>query len=87
MTDTKPMLSNYEIALRAEMKKVIRIFHRYGKEERIAMAGCATRANGNARRLADGGEYCYIHPEVKFCSFPTRKRAAIAGLEREEVTL
>ena len=47
----KNQLSNYKIALKAEMKKVIRVFMRYSKDERIAMAWTATRANGNEKKF------------------------------------
>lgn len=69
--------TNFEVALRAERKKVIRCFHAYSSEQRANHA--ASFRLGHRQRVATG-EFFYVHPDVPNIAFPTRKAAALAGL-------
>lgn len=70
------MNSNYEVALKAEMKRVVRCFQRYTHEQR---ANHDTLHVGVRQRKAVG-EFFYIHPEVPGKAFPKRGLAAAAAL-------
>ena len=72
-------MTNYEAALKAEMKRVTRFLQRYTSDDRAMHA--ASHRLGYRQRTAIG-EYFYCHPEIPNLSFPTRKRAAEAALER-----
>jgi hypothetical protein len=64
--------SNYLAALRAEMKRVVRHFQAYTKEQRIQIG---------YRESLGSGEYFYTHPEIPNIAFETRARAAEAALD------
>lgn len=75
------MLTNYETALKAETKRVVRNFQGYDSETRAMHA--ASHRLGHRQREAVG-EFFYTHPDVPGCAFPTRKAAAQAGLKTLE---
>jgi len=70
-------LSNYESALKAEAKKVIRNFQPYSSESRARHAASFRLGHRQRESL---GEYFYTHPAVANRAFPTRKAAATAAL-------
>ena len=72
------VLSNYDAALRAEAKKVVRILCRYSSEQRANHA--ASFRLGHRQREAIG-EYFYTHPDCPGIAFPKRGLAARAALE------
>lgn len=74
------MAGNFEVALKAEMKKVIRCFHAYSSECRAAHAA-SFRLGYQQRRSV--GEFYYVHPDVPNVAFPTRTRAARHALTKE----
>ena len=69
--------SNYDTALKAEAKKVVRCFQPYSSETRANHA--ASFRLGHRQREAIG-EYFYVHPAMPNTAFPTRKMAAVNGL-------
>lgn len=75
------MDSNYDIALKAERKRVVRCFHKYDSETRANHA--SSHRLGHQQRKAVG-EFFYTHPDIPGIAFPTRKRAAEAALERQQ---
>jgi hypothetical protein len=74
MTNTP---SNYDVALKAEAKRVIRCLHHYTSEQRANHA--ASHRLGHRQRQAIG-EHFYIHPDVAGVCFDTRGQAARAAL-------
>lgn len=76
------MTSNFEAALKAETKKVVRCFHRHSSE---------TRSNlQSSRRLTPGqresvGEFFYMHPDLPGVCFPKRGLAAKAALRAQDM--
>jgi hypothetical protein len=72
------MDTNYETALKAEMKKVVRMYQPYTSEQRANHA--ASFRLGYKQRKADG-HFFYMHPDIKGRAFDTRTQAAKAGLE------
>lgn len=70
------MTSNYENALKAEMKRVVRCFQRYTHEQR---SNHDTLHVGIRQRHAVG-EFFYVHPDLPKVAFPKRKRAAEAAM-------
>ncbi len=68
---------NYTIALKAEMKRVVRCFHRYSSETRANHA--ASFRLGHQQRQAVG-EFFYTHPDIPNRAFPSRKKAALAAM-------
>lgn len=73
--------SNFEAALRAERKLVVRIFHHYSGESRANHAASFRLGHQQRCRL---GEFFYTHPTVPGVAFSTRKAAAEAALRRSE---
>jgi hypothetical protein len=69
--------SNYETALKAEAKRVVRCFQAYSSETRANHA--ASFRLGHQQRKATG-EYFYTHPSVLGVAFPKRILAARAAL-------
>lgn len=72
------MGGNYEAALKAEAKRVIRNFMPYTSEQRANHA--ASHRLGYRQRRAEG-EFFYTHPDVAGVCFTTRGQAARAALE------
>lgn len=70
-------LSNYEEALKAERKKVVRCFHKHSSETRANLA--ASFRLGYQQR-AEIGQFFYVHPAIPNRAFGTRGAAAAAGL-------
>lgn len=73
-------MNNYEVALKDEMKKVVRCLQRYDSEARASHA--ASHRLGHRKREAIG-EYFYTHPAVPNIAFTSRKRAAETALQRQ----
>lgn len=69
--------------LATERKRVTRCFQRYTHDQRANHA--ASHRLGHRQRKAVG-EYFYVHPDVPGLAFPTRDRAARAGLEAVQAT-
>jgi hypothetical protein len=72
-------MSNYEIALKAETKRVVRCFHLYSSEVRANHA--ASHRLGFRQRRREG-EFFYMHPDLPNKAFPTRGAAANAALSQ-----
>lgn len=72
-------LGNYEIALAAERKRVVRGFYRYSSEMRADRA--ASFRLGHRQRAAVG-EFYYTHPDRPGVCFGTRSAAARAALSK-----
>jgi len=70
-------MTNYEAALKAEMKKVTRLFQAYSSEQRANHAACHRLGYRQRKAL---GEFFYMHPDFPDRAFSTRKRAAVAAL-------
>lgn len=70
------MLSNYEVALKDEMKRVVRCFQSYTHEQR---SNLDTLHVGIRQRRATG-EFYYVHPDVPGKAFPKRGLAAAYAL-------
>lgn len=77
-THTTSAGSNYEAALAAESKRVIRCFQSYTAEQR-ADRSASFRLGHKQRRAV--GEYYYVHPDCPSRAFSTRKAAALYALE------
>lgn len=75
------MASNYEVALKEEMKKVIRNFHHFDLDTITLLY---SRTGNPCRKALDRGEFFYSHPDVPNIAFPTRKRAAEHALNKRE---
>lgn len=71
-------MNNFEIALKGEMKKVVRCFQQFTSEQRANHA--ASHRLGHRQRQSLG-HFFYTHPAVPNRAFDTRKRAALAALE------
>lgn len=69
--------SNFEIALKAEAKRVVRNWQPYSSDQR-ANHGASHRL-GHRQRTADGHHF-YTHPDVPNRAFDTRGAAARAAL-------
>lgn len=69
--------TNYEAALKAEAKCVIRCFQAYDSETRANHA--ASFRLGRQKRVANG-EFFYVHPDFPNTAFPTRAAAARRAL-------
>lgn len=70
-------LSNFEVALRAESKRVERGFHRFDHEQRATHA--ASFRLGHRQRERTGDTF-YTHPDLPGVCFPTRSAAARTAL-------
>jgi hypothetical protein len=75
MTDDQ--IRNYDIAVKAEMKRVIRHFCRYTGEQRANHADSFRL--GYKQRKADG-HFFYTHPDIPGIAFDRRKQAAEEAL-------
>jgi hypothetical protein len=73
-------MSNYEVALKAEAKRVIRCWQKYDHEQRSLLA------SANLKYSSPWGEFYYVHPDVPGVAFPTRGRAASAALNNQTHT-
>jgi hypothetical protein len=71
-------VSNFEAALKAEMKKVVRRFHHYSTD-RVALL--RSRVGTPDRKAVDGGEFFYVHPDVHGICFRSRSQAASYALD------
>lgn len=69
--------TNYEVALKAEAKKVVRCFQQYTSEQRANHA--ASHRLGYQQRQSVG-EFFYVHPALPNTAFDTRGAAARAAL-------
>ena len=72
-------MTNYQIALKAEAKKVSRCFQAYTSEQRANHAA-SFRLGYQQRKSV--GEFFYVHPAVPGIAFSTRRKAAEAGLAK-----
>ncbi|MEH3063840.1 MAG: hypothetical protein PGN33_14225 [Methylobacterium radiotolerans] len=75
------MISNYENALKAETKRVVRCFQHYGSEVRANHQ--ASHRLGHRQRESVG-EFFYVHPDLPGRAFSKRKFAAAAALQAQE---
>jgi len=75
------MASNFEVALKAEMKKVIRCFNAYSSDQRASNAANFRMGYQQRRSI---GDFYYVHPDVPNVAFPTRTRAAQHALTKRE---
>lgn len=73
----KRPLTNYEAAIRAERKRVVRCFHAFTSEQRANLA--ASHRLGHRQRAAIG-QFFYVHPGFPGTAFATRKAAVMAAL-------
>ena len=72
-------MTNYEIALKAERKRVVRCFQHYTTDQICNLAvGRASRV-----RLMNRGEFFYMHPDLPNVAFDTRGQAAEAALRAQ----
>jgi hypothetical protein len=71
--------NNYAIALRAEAKKVVRIFHRYTVDQ---VSDLYARPGRPSRKALDRGEFFYTHPAIPGRGFSKRFDAARAALSQ-----
>lgn len=69
------------MALKAEMKKVVRCFNKFDHDHR-AMLAASPRSHH--RQKVSTGDFYYVHPEVPNTAFTTRTRAAEAALRRQQ---
>lgn len=69
--------TNYETALKAEMKRVVRHFQPYTHEQRADLA--ASFRLGYRQRQSTGHHF-YTHPDIPGRAFDRRKQAAEAAL-------
>jgi hypothetical protein len=71
------MASNFDAALKAEMKRVSRRFHAFTSEQRADRAASFRLGYQQRREI---GEFFYVHPDFPNTAFQTRSRAARAAL-------
>lgn len=69
--------ANFDAAVKAESKKVVRIFQSFTSEQRANHA--SSHRLGHRQRQAVG-EFFYVHPAIPDRAFPTRSAAARAAL-------
>lgn len=74
------MSTNYETALKDEMKRVTRCFQAYSSEQRANHAASFRLGYQQRQSL---GEFFYTHPDVPNIAFKTRKRAATTALSSQ----
>ena len=67
-------MNNFDIALSAEAKRVIRCWQSYTWEQRASLAAA------NLKYRSREGEFYYVHPDVPGKAFPKRRMAAEAAL-------
>lgn len=70
--------SNWDIAYKAERKRVVRCFHRHSSETR-AMHQASFRLTPNQRNSV--GEHFYVHPDFPGIAFSSVKQAALHALD------
>lgn len=73
-------LSNYDAALKAEAKKVVRIFHHYDTNQ---ISLLLSRRGKPSRDALNRGVFFYTHPDLPNVGFTTRNDAAHAALRRQ----
>ncbi len=73
------MASNYETALKAEMKRVVRCFQHYNHNQRADLM--SSRRMGLRQREATG-RFFYVHPDVPGLAFNRRSDAAAHAMDR-----
>lgn len=74
-------LSNFEVARKAEMKRVVRCFQRYDTDQ---ISLLYSHPGNPCRKALDRGEFYYVHPDVPNRAFPTRSRAADYALRQAQ---
>lgn len=74
------MTSNYDIALKAEMKRVVRHWQSYSTESRTIMASASLKYRSPA------GKYFYVHPTLPKVAFQKRKLAAEAAMTLQSLS-
>lgn len=74
--------SNFDVALKAEMKKVVRHFQHFSTDQISLLYSLS----GNpCRKALNRGEFFYSHPAIPNIAFPTRSAAARRALAQEGV--
>lgn len=76
--------TNYEVALKAEMKNVIRHFHHFTTDQ---ISLLYSKVGNPCRKALDRGEFFYSHPRVPGIAFSTRSAAARYALRDDASTL
>jgi hypothetical protein len=71
--------SNYDMALKAEAKKVIRCFHRYDTD---TISRLYARVGNPSRDALNKGVFFYTHPDCPGIAFNRRFEAARAALRQ-----
>lgn len=74
-------MSNYDTALKAEAKRVVRCWQAYTSEQR---SNCMASLSLGYQQRRAFGEYYYVHPDVPGKAFPRRKLAAEAAMRQSE---
>jgi hypothetical protein len=72
-------MGNFDEAVKAEAKRVVRIFHAYSSDQRATLA--SHHRTSRSRKAIDGGEFFYTHPSVPGIAFRTRFAAAEYAVE------
>ena len=72
------MGDNFEAALEAERKRVVRRFHQFSTNE---VAWLLSKPGRPSRKAIAGGEFFYAHPAVPNALFRSRDAAAQAAVE------
>jgi len=72
-------LSNYDVALKAEAKKVVRLFHHYDTDQ---ISLLFSRKGNPSVDALNRGVFFYAHPDLPNVAFPKRYDAARAALRR-----
>lgn len=74
------MASNFEVALKAEAKRVVRSFHRYDTD---TIARLYSRVGNPSQDALDRGVFFYTHQELPGICFRKRFDAAREHLRRQ----
>lgn len=69
--------SNFDLALKAEMKNVVRHFQRFDTDQ---IALLYSKPGNPCRKALDRGEFFYSHPSMPGIAFATRSAAARRAL-------
>jgi hypothetical protein len=69
--------TNFEMAVKSEMKKVVRGFHHYSTDQ---VSLLRNRVGRPCRKALDEGEFFYTHPDVSGICFRSRSQAASYAL-------
>jgi hypothetical protein len=72
-------MNNWDAALKAESKKVVRHFQQYSSEQRANHSASSRLGYRQRQRV---GEFFYTHPNIPNRAFTTRRQAAEAALRR-----